>query len=52
MARVIVGEAGVYAAVLALRAHYGQWAAGAMLYNLHILIGCKLLSILQSQKKE
>lgn len=51
MAGVIVGEAGVYATVLTLGARYGQWAAGTMLYDLHILIGCKLLFILQSQSK-
>lgn len=51
MTRVIVGEAGVYAAVLTLAAHYGHWAAGTMLHYLHIIIGCKLLFILQSQKK-
>lgn len=50
MARLIVGETDVYATVFTLRAHYGHWAAGTMLYNLHILTGCKLLSILQSQK--
>lgn len=52
MARVIVGEAGVYATVLTLRANYGHWAAGTVLYHLHVLIRCKLLSILQSQKSK
>lgn len=51
MARVIVSKAGVYATVLTLGAHYGQWAAGTMMYYLHILTGFKLLFILQPQKK-
>lgn len=51
MPRVIKGEAGVYAAVATLWAVYGQWAAGSMLFYLHIFIGWKFLYILQSQRK-
>lgn len=47
-----MSEAGVNATVLPLRAQYGERAAGAVLRYLYILIGCKLLSILEFKKEE
>lgn len=49
---VVVGKAGVYSTVLPLGAHDGHGATSAMLYDLHILVSCKLLFILQSQRCE
>lgn len=49
---VVVGKASVNSAVLSLGAHYGHRTTSAMLFDLHILISCKLLFILHSQRCE
>lgn len=51
VAALVAGEADVSATVLALGAQDAHGAAGALLHDLHILIGCKLLSVLSAQSR-